>query len=131
MLGRRLVHFRPVNRSGAGQRLQPEKDILGDRKVGGDAQFLVHHADTGRAGIARRTEMDWHTIEQHPALEGGIDAGDDFHQGALAGPVLADEPVNFAGPQHEIDIPKGLDAAKRLRDAVEFQQDGRILHQKA
>src|SRR5262249_4825606 len=54
----------------------------------------------------------------------GMHPGDDLHHGRLAGAVLADEPVDLAGLEREVDIPKGPDAAERLRDAAELQERG-------
>ena len=49
-------------------------------------------------------------------------AGDDLHQRALAGAVLADETVDLAGGEREVDVAQRLDAAERLRDAVQFEE---------
>ena len=51
-----------------------------------------------------------------------MDAGDDLHHRALAGAVLAGQPVDLAGEQGEVDASKRLDAAKRLRDPLKFEQ---------
>ena len=42
----------------------------------------------------------------------GVDAGDDLHEGRLAGPVLADEAVDLAGAQHEVDVAKAATPPK-------------------
>ena len=51
-------------------------------------------------------------------------AGDDLHQRALAGAVLADETMDLAGGEREVDPAQRLDAAEGLRDPVQFE-DGR------
>src|SRR5271154_1880340 len=61
-------------------------------------------------------------VEAHPPRVGAMDAGDDFHHRALAGAVLAGQTVDLTGEQGEVDAPKRLDAAKRLRDACQFKQ---------
>jgi hypothetical protein len=46
-------------------------------------------------------------------------AGEDLHQGALAGAILAHEPVNLAGQEVEIDAIEGRGAAEAFGDAAE------------
>ena len=48
-------------------------------------------------------------------------AGDDLHQRRLAGAVLADETMDLAGEQREVDPAKRLDAAEGLRDPLQFK----------
>jgi hypothetical protein len=46
-------------------------------------------------------------------------AGEDVHQGGLAGAVLADQGVDLAGPQLEINAVHRRSGAKRFEDAAE------------
>ena len=48
---------------------------------------------------------------------GGMDAVQDLHQRRLAGAVLAEEGVNLAAADAEIDAAERLDAGKALGDA--------------
>ena len=57
----------------------------------------MHHADAGGARVARRAEADRLAVDAHLAGVAGVDAGDDFHQRALAGAVFAREAVDRAG----------------------------------
>jgi hypothetical protein len=98
-------------------RLAAEKDVLGDGQIGRDAQFLMHHADTGRERVARRTKAHLMPVETKLARVIAMHAGDDLHQRRLAGAVLADETMDLAGLEHEADIAQGRDAAEGFRDA--------------
>ncbi len=99
-----------------------EKDVLGDGQFRRDTELLMHHADAGGKRIAGRAEMDLPAFDAHASGIGRVDAGDDFHHRALASAVLAGETMDLAGVQREVDIPKRLDAAKRLRNVSQFEQ---------
>jgi hypothetical protein len=100
----------------------PEEDVLGDGQVGRNAELLVHHADAGGVRVARPSgkRTGWPSSRKR-AVELGVHAGDDLHQRALAGAVLANETVDLAGMKREVDTTKRFDAAEALRDALEFQ----------
>ena len=82
----------------------------------------MHHADAGGQRIAGGAEMDFLPVDAHGSGIGRMDAGDDLHHRAFAGAILAGETMNLAGVQREVDIPKRLDAAKRLRNVSQFKQ---------
>ena len=110
-------------------RLAAEEDVVGDRQLGNEVEFLMDDGDAGGLGLARR----WRSGPARPsmlivAFIVGVDAGEDFHQRRLAGAVLAHQRVDFAGPQVEADVGKRGDAAEILADAGRRQQrrqDGR------
>ena len=76
-------------------------------------QLLVDHGDPPRA-LAGRSKSGLPAVEQKRAGEFRDAAGDDLHQRALAGPVLADETMDLAGGEREIDVAQRLDAAEGL-----------------
>ena len=47
----------------------------------------------------------------------GVSAGEHFHEGALAGAILADEREDFAGVDDEVDAGQRLGRPKRLPHA--------------
>jgi hypothetical protein len=49
-------------------------------------------------------------------------AGDDLHQRRFAGAVFADEAVDFARTEREIDIAQRVNAAEGLRDAAHLEK---------
>ena len=75
--------------------------------------------------FASAGERELHRLAaQHDlALVRRVDAGEDLHQRALAGAVLADQPVDLARQQLEIDAVERGRAAEALGDAAE-RQDG-------
>ena len=109
-------HAPPLHEAEAIGRLRAEKDVLGHRQIGRDAELLMDHGDAGRARVARRAEAGLPAVEHEAAREFRMHAGDDLHQRALAGAVLADETMDLAGGEREVDPAQRLDAAEGLRD---------------
>ena len=120
-------HPLPRDEPERADRLRAEKDVLRDGEIGRDAELLMHHADPGGARVARRAEVNRLAVDPHFAGVAGVDAGDDLHQRALAGAVLARDAVDRARPQREIDAPQRVDAAERLGDSRQFQARRRHL----
>src|SRR5713226_9290632 len=89
----------------------------------------MHHGDAGSERVADRTKVGLTTVQHELAGEIGVRARDDLHQRAFAGPVLADETMDLAGSEGEIDSPKRLDAAKGFGDAVQFKDGGAVWRQ--
>src|SRR3954452_12937241 len=67
---------------------------------------------------SRRVQVDRPPLDPDLALVGPDDAGDDLHQGRLAGPVLAHERVHRAGPDREPDPVQRHHARVALRDPL-------------
>ena len=57
-------------------------------------------------------------LDPDGALVVGVHAGEDFHQGALAGAVLAHQRVHFAAVEVEVDVAQRRDAGEGFRDAL-------------
>ncbi|MEY9920108.1 hypothetical protein ABIF99_006423 [Bradyrhizobium japonicum] len=90
-------HAPPLHEAEPVGRLVAQEYVLGDREIGCDAQLLMHHGDAGRVCIAGGAEMRLLPVDQEAASEFAVHAGDDLHQRAFAGAVLADETVDLAG----------------------------------
>ena len=105
-------HPPPLHEAEAVGRLAAEKDVLGHRQVGRDAELLMHHGDAGRMRVARRAETGLLAVQQETAGEFRMHAGDDLHQRAFSRAVLADETMDLAGGKREVDPAKRLDAAE-------------------
>ena len=71
--------------------------------------MLVDHADAGRDRIARRVEHDRSTVEQDLAAVRAVQAGEDVHERALAGAVLAEHGMDLTHAQVEGDPVVGED----------------------
>ncbi len=101
--------------------LGAEKDVFGHRKVGRHAQLLMHHGDAGRMRVARRAETRFPAVQHETAGEFRMHAGDDLHQRAFSRTVFADETMDLAGEQREVDPAKRLDTAEGLGDPPQFE----------
>ena len=87
--------------------------------------MLVHHADAGGDGRLAVADGDRIAVDADLAAVGLIEAVEDRHQRRLAGAVLADDAVDRALGDGQIDILVGVDRPEALVDAHEF--DGRRL----
>src|SRR6185312_10627901 len=92
-----------------------------------DAELLMHHGDAGGMRIAGGAEPSFLSVQQQAAGEFRMQAGDDLHQRAFARAVLADETVDLAGGEREVDPAQRLDAAEGLADPLEFEDGGRAV----
>ena len=76
--------------------------------------MLVHHADAGRDRLARTADAHRLAVDADLAGVGLVEAVDDVHQRRLAGAVLADDAVDDAARDDEIDVRLACTAPKRL-----------------
>ena len=96
-----------------------EPDVLIDRQPWQQAVVLEHH----RAIRPRR--IDLAILQQHAALGGVGEAGDDVEQRGLAAAGMADDRDVFALLDRQVDVlqhlGRGVAAGEGLVDVVEFQ----------
>src|SRR3546814_15506524 len=71
-------------------------------------EVLMHHADAGGDGVARRADRHRPPVDEDLAAVGLVEAVEDAHQRRLAGAVLADDAVDGSG------LPRPADVAVRL-----------------
>ena len=83
-------------------------------------RVLVEHPDPVRDGVGGRGQGDRLTIDHDLAAVGGLVAGHDFHQGAFARAVFAEDRVNLSRLEGERNILIGAHPAKCFRDVVQF-----------
>ena len=69
-------------------------------------------------------DRDGVAVEEDLALVGRRQPVQDVHQGRLAGAVLAEQRVDLAGPDVEVDRVVCDDARVALRDAAHLQRGG-------
>src|SRR5262249_44377121 len=98
---------------------------LGDGEHRYEHEVLVHHADAGRDRVARAPEAPRMAVDQDLARVGLQQPVEHVHQGGLARAVLAEQGVDLAGLDDQIDLVVGDQIAEALRDAaqLEFQGD--------
>jgi hypothetical protein len=68
--------------------------------------------------------MGWsevHAPKADAASRGDVDAAEDLQEGGLAGTILPDEGVHFAGPDTEMDVIKGANTREFDRDVLDLE----------
>ena len=91
----------------------------------------MHGRDAGLKGRLGRRQPDRHAVEEDLARIRREQAGQNLDQGGLARSILAEEGVDFAGLQVEVDVHQGVDAGKGAVQPADFQhaacrQRGRV-----
>ncbi len=81
-------------------------------------RILVQHADAVPDGVGGRAHGDRLPSSRISPLSARLEAGQDLHQRALAGPVLAQDALDGAGGHDKVDAVVGLDGAEVLVDVV-------------
>jgi len=98
-----------------------ETKIFSDGKIGAEGEFLVNHGDP------EMTRSEWiigcnaRAIDADFTRIGGVNAGEDFPEGAFASAVFADERVAFTFFDLEADPIESHHAGEALGDVVERQ----------
>ena len=105
------------------QPLGAEEDVLGDREVRRQAEFLEDHRDAGALRVARRMERDRLAVEPDLAAGRRRAPAMMFDQGRLARAVLAEQRMHLAGAQLEVDSVQRLDAGEALAHPVRLEHD--------
>ena len=105
----------------APSQLVAQHDVLGDREHRDELEVLVHHPDALGDGVGGAAEP--HRLAPHEDLAGVglVQPEHGVHQGALAGPVLAEEAEHLALVEGEVDVVVGDDAGERLGDAPHLE----------
>ena len=117
-LARQLRLTRAVDIDAEAGRRVGQQQVFRDREVRAEVQFLENDADAVAGGVAHRTEADRLAIEQD-ATEGRLlGPGENLHQRRLAGAVLADQHVDRAGTNAEVDTAKSDRAGIDLHDLL-------------
>ena len=104
-----------------GHRLLAEEDVLGDGQDRDEHEVLVDHADPAGDGVGGPVMSTALAVEQDLALVGHGQPVEDVHQGRLAGAVLAEQGVDLARAEVEVDRVVGEDARVALGDAAHLE----------
>ncbi len=115
----RLGGLQVEGEGGAG--LDPQDDVLGHRHRLDQHEVLVDHADAEGDGVVGARDAAHLAVDQHVARVGRVEAVGDAHGGRLAGAVLADEGVDGARLDLEVDAVVRQDAAEALGDVAKLQ----------
>src|SRR4029078_2778635 len=94
--------------------LAAQEHVLGDVEVVGQGKVLVHELDPqGRRGTGV-VDRDGVALEADLAAVDGVDAGEAFHQGGLAGAVVADQRRDLPRVYVEVHVVKDVDGSEAL-----------------
>ena len=109
--------WRATSRKPPARELAAEEEVRGDVEAGTRSsswKIVAMPAACASRGLAKRTGV---AVDRDGALVRRVHAREDVHQRRLAGAVLAEQRVDLAGLQVEIDAAQRLDAAEALGDA--------------
>ena len=90
---------------------------------GHEAELLVDHRDAEFAGPSRRLDALRRAVDLDIAGVVGIGAGENPHQGGLAGAVFPDERVNLSALQFKVDSANG-DGSNEAFEYLRHSNDG-------
>ncbi len=105
--------------------LVAEHHVLGHREHRDQLEVLVHHPDPERDRICRTRERHRLPAHQDLAPRRLVQAEEHVHQRALAGSVLAEQAMDLALVQGEVDVLVRDDAGELLGDAPRLE-DGNV-----
>ena len=110
------THAAPVDGAESTHRRVAEEDVLRDRQVGEEPRFLVDDRDAQFARVGRTVDDHGLAVHRDRAFVRLMDAGQELHERALPGAVLADQRMHLARTQVERDVDERLGRAEPLRD---------------
>ena len=117
--------FPAIEEDRIGHRFLAEEDVIGDGQDGHEHEVLVDHADSAVDGISRVTDDDGLAAHTDLALVRCGQPIEDVHEGGFARAVFAEQRMDLAGAQVEIDAVVGGDARIALDDAAHLERQGR------
>ena len=99
-----------------------EQQVLQHRERLDQHEVLVDHADAGRDRVLGALDPAFPAGDADAAAIGLIEAVEDVHQGRFAGAILADDAVNRAGRDTQVDALVGVDRPEMLVDADQLDR---------
>ena len=104
--------------------LAPDEDVLRDREVGHEVEFLVDDRDAELLRVTRALDRELLAVQPERAGVGRVDARQQLHEGRLAGAVLADEREHLAVAQVEPHVIERLHSGEALAHSFDVEQGG-------
>jgi hypothetical protein len=101
------------------RRFEAEDEVLERRQALKELEPLLDHPDAVGERVVWTAEADQLVVELDLAFVRRDEPERNRHQRALAGPVLADERVNRAALDYEVDAVVRDDGAVALRDSAQ------------
>src|SRR4051812_10008978 len=82
----------------------------------------MNERDAAPHGVAHRMEFRWVGVQKNLTGIGALDAGEDFHEGAFARAVLADDSQDLAGVENEVHSLEGAHGEETFGDVFYFEE---------
>ena len=111
-------HLTAVDPAEGPPRLAPEEDVLRHRQVRRQQRLLMDHGDPDRGRIGGSFQPHLATLPEHPAGVALVHPGDDLHQRGLAGAILTQKKMRFAGLDRQVSVRQCLHSAESLLDSL-------------
>ncbi len=99
-----------------------DEQVLRYGELGKELQLLVNHPHAQAGCVTRRREHDVAPIDAQATGRGPLDAREDLQERRLSGAVLADQCVNPAGLEAEVDACQRDRTRVRLADLTRLEQ---------
>jgi len=109
------------------RRFPAHQDVLCDRKVRTQREFLMNEGDAVASGVERGDGHVGCAVDRHRPCIGSEGASEHVHERALTGSVLADERVDLAGSKLEAHAVERDGRSEALAQAFDAQQRGHAL----
>jgi hypothetical protein len=103
-----------------------KRNVFCHCQSGDGGKVLVHHADSETPRLTGRPDPANGTLKPHRPCIRPHQPICNVHKGGLAGAVLTQQCVNFAGSKYEIGPAKCLHGAESLLDADELEDWGHL-----
>ena len=110
-----------THRSGPPVLPQAEHDVLGCGEAVHQPEVLIHHPDPVQRRVLRRPEGHLLAVEHDAAAVRPVEARQHRTERRLAGAVLAEQTVDLARAEVEVDRVDGGDAIERLGQTSDLQ----------
>ena len=106
--------------------LSTQQNVLRDREVVDQIQFLMDHDHPDPAGVVDVSRLVWNAVEGERTLVRGLDSRENLHQRALTGTVLPDHSMHFACSDVQAHAIQRADRRELLGDVSDFEHRKRI-----
>ena len=111
------------------RRLDCKHDVLRDGHHGDEHEVLVHHPEPGCDRVLGGAERHDFAVHADLPLVGLVEPVQDVHERRLPRAVLAEQGVDFAIPELEVDVVVREDARELLDDPLHLEERGLLTHE--
>ena len=123
----RFAHAAPRDQRPAARERHADEEVVERRQRRDQLRLLVDHRDAPPRRLLRRREADRLAVPAQAAVVGRVDAGQHIDQRRLAGAVLADQRMDFAAADRQVQAAQRRDAREALADPHDIELHRRIM----